>query len=98
MSKKYKTKKNGERRMSEYFLTVKKVHECQCCMTTWCGTPNELCSECRLEDLERQLEEASKERDILKGYLELASSMADQEIIREFSKACLKQLKEKGDE
>ena len=40
--------------MSEDFLTVSKVHECQSCITTWTGTPSEFCSECEAEQVDNE--------------------------------------------
>lgn len=44
--------------MSEDFLTIAKEHECQTCGVTWTGECSEFCSECKIDDLERQLAEA----------------------------------------
>ena len=73
--------------MSEDFLTIAKEHECQTCGITWTGTPSEFCSECKIEDLERQLEEA-------RGLAKYFSTFAPANVRDKFKE----QLKEKGDE
>ena len=80
--------------MSEDFLTIAKEHECQTCSITWTGTPSEFCSECKIDDLERQFKQAREDIETYKYDFETLVSILHDCLHNMSQEECLDTLRQ----